>query len=435
MRTHLGWLLRASAIAAITAGALASTGCSADATTTSPTGAPASSDGSSSKTGSSAPGAKAGESSQATIDLGQVTPGQELTFDVPADALGFNVTVTGNAEWHVGIDALTSPSGAEVVRGYFPHDGPSALALGSRGLGSISVPQSDDTATKPLEVGAWKLVAGGVIVDPTQPVDKGAKSVPPGTAVTGTLQVVISIQRSGDGQFHGGALDMHVYIPTGLRVHDPDPVHAIDAEQAKTDASLEKRIGVFYAELERLFGIERGQVSFHPIDASFLVAETGDTRAALMAQANVAAPQALHVVLTNRLAYSDGDGLLGYSVGLPGAPNTVSTVRSSIAVALYDEEPASNDAVTILHEMGHFVGLMHTTEEDGTTDLLADTPACSLYTGASAGGKGSGGKGKPSTCEDVDNLMTPAGPLHQTLVSPSQVRVVRGSPIYRARRP
>ncbi len=94
-----------------------------------------------------------------------------------------------------------------------------------------------------------------------------------------------------------------------------------------------------------------------------------------------------------------------------------STVRSSIAVALYDDQPASYDAVTILHEMGHFVGLMHSTDHDGTEDLLEDTPVCAE---------------KAKRCADEDNLMALDAPAFRPLVSPSQVRIVRGSPIYRA---
>jgi hypothetical protein len=132
----------------------------------------------------------------------------------------------------------------------------------------------------------------------------------------------------------------------------------------------------------------------------------------------VRAEKALHLVFTNHLSYTDGPPLLGYSVGLPGAANSSSTVRSSIAVALYGDQSAENDAITMLHEMGHFVGLMHSNDYDGTPDLLADTPTC---------------EGK-RTCGDINNLMAPDGPLRidGTEVSASQVRVMRGSPIYRA---
>ena len=351
-----------------------------------------------------------------TLDLGAVVPGTPTTFDVPQDALGFSVTVVGDPGSFVGIHSLGAPSGASVVSGYTPSGGSGTLALGSRGMGAISVPMTDATATGGLEHGAWRLVVGGVVPDASAPSSKGS-GAPTGAPVQSPLRVTVQFQRSGDGQFHGGALDLHVYVPEGLRMHDPDAVHVVSAERASTDASMNQRVSLFYTELSRLFGISRGVVAYHRIDGRFTTATTGDARAQLMAQASVKAAHALHVVLTNELSYGGGEALLGYSVGMPGASNLPSSVRSSVAVAIYDDQTAMNDAITILHEMGHFVGLMHSTEYDGTPDLLADTPTCPP-------------PGK--NCPDVNNLMAPDGPAKVALVSPSQVRVVRGSPIYRA---
>ncbi len=261
---------------------------------------------------------------------------------------------------------------------------------------------------------AWVKVSGSASLR----LNASGKSRAQGDPVTTPLRVTVKLQRTGDGAFHGGELDLHVYVPEGLRVTDPDPVHVV-ADPA-SDRALAKRVDVFYAELERLFGIGRGTVAFHRIDARWLHATTGDGSARLIAQASAPAGPALHVVLTNELSYGGGEALLGYSVGLPGAAGTPSTVRSAIAVALYDDGSAQNDAVTFLHEMGHFAGLMHSTDYDGTPDLLDDTPTCT----ASA---------KSCSAND-DNLMAPDGPARAAVVSPSQVRVVRGAPFYRATR-
>jgi hypothetical protein len=355
------------------------------------------------------------EGTATTLDLGEVEPGREVTFDVPAGTLGFNVSVIGDPGWHVGIASLESPTGIAAVADFVPTGSDVALGLGSRGLSAFSVPQTDATATGPVEQGKWKLVVAGIVVHPSAPTDKSNKSLPDGEAVTGKLRVRVSLQRTNDGAFHGGELDLHVYVPEGLEVQDPDPLHAVTADTADKDPSIAHRLDIFYEELSRLFGIGRGAVAFHRIDPAFLRASTGEARASLIAQATERGP-GLHVVLTNHLSYSEGDPLLGYSVGMPGAANVAATVRSAIAVALYEDQPAANDAVTFLHEMGHFVGLMHSTEDDGTPDLLADTPVCL-------------GKGD---CGDVDNLMAPMGPKNRAVVTPSQVRVVRGSPLYRA---
>ncbi len=353
--------------------------------------------------------------SQLTVDLGDVTPGAEVAFDVPNGALGFNVSVVGPGSSRVGIASLADPRGDLLVRDYRPSGAETDLALGSRGVSAISVPMND----APISAGRWTLVAGGLDVPADAPVDKTGKAGRTGTPVTSPLRVTVRIQqaRAKEGTFAGGTLDVHVYVPEGLRVHDPEPLHELRAGSLARDVSLGRRIDTFFTELERLFGIGRGRVSFHVIDGAFRSATTGDARAALVAQATAEDDQALHIVLTNEMSYGGGAPLLGYSVGMPGTANLPGTVRSGVAVALYPDGNATNDATTILHELGHFVGLLHTQDDDGTLDLLSDTETCDT---------------RAKACAAADNLMAPDGPLRTAVVTKAQLRVVRGSPIYRA---
>jgi hypothetical protein len=360
----------------------------------------------------SPPSPPADETTKARIDLGDVLPGREVTFDVPAGTLGFNITVEGDANSQIGVESLVSPSGEKVVDGFFlPGANPDArmAVLGGRGASALSVPQSDGTATRPVEHGTWKVVASGIVPDETSSKNKSSAALPTGPRITTPLHVTVAIQRTSDGEFHGGELDLHVWMPAGLRAHDPDPIHEVTSPEG--DRSIAKRIDLFYEDLESLFGIARGRVQFHSIDASFRSATSGDARAAACAQAEHDGSPALHVVLTNELSYGGGETILGYSGGIPGSALASRSARSAIVVALYENGTAANDALTVLHEMGHFVGLMHDVDYDGTVDLLADTPT-----------------------KAVDNLMAPDGPKGAPLVSPSQMRIVRGSAIYRAKR-
>jgi len=101
---------------------------------------------------------------------------------------------------------------------------------------------------------------------------------------------------------HGGKLDLHVHVPTSLHIHDPEPDHAIDATSAATDACVAARLDAFFAALKSLVGIDRGTVTFHPIDASFVEVETCAALDDLYRQSrSVPDGQALHFMFTNDL--------------------------------------------------------------------------------------------------------------------------------------
>jgi hypothetical protein len=349
------------------------------------------------------------------VDLGDINPDVPVTLTVPAGALGFNVVVRGDVGAFVGIESLVSPSGVTSVAQFDAVGNTKRMGLGGRGIGAFSVPQTNATATAPLETGVWQLTVGGLVVDPSAPVNKDKGAPTQGTPVTTPLHVTVAFQMTDDGAFHGGELDLHVYVPDDLSIEDPGPGHTIRAADAPNDPALQRRIDVFYSELERLFGVRRGNVSFHAIDAAYRVADNGQAQADLMSQAVAVQGQALHVVLTNELQHQL---LVGITLGEPGAANIPTTRLSAISVGFYPKAVADDDGVTILHEMGHFVGLAHTTDYDLTPDLLDDTPACT--------------NPKLVDCPDADNLMWPDVVLGPVRVSPSQVRVMRGSSIYRA---
>ena len=77
-----------------------------------------------------------------------------------------------------------------------------------------------------------------------------------------------------------------------------------------------------------------------------------------------------------------GSGMLGNAAGMPGSMGDVNAwngvLASLTAHATGTELDAQLLGETAAHEMGHQLGLFHTTEKEGTVfDILSDTPECS----------------------------------------------------------
>jgi hypothetical protein len=127
---------------------------------------------------------------------------------------------------------------------------------------------------------------------------------------------------------------------------------------------------------------------------------------------------ALRVLLVRSLG---AGGTAGYALGLPapfaaaGDDRTGATVLLSSEALLADgyfDVPRA--ATTLAHEIGHQLGLYHTTELAGQPhDPLSDTPECS-----------------DSSCPDgfADNLMTPGGDPARHVLTHQQARVMRAHP-------
>lgn len=131
----------------------------------------------------------------------------------------------------------------------------------------------------------------------------------------------------------------------------------------------------------------------------------------------------------------DGATVLGLSAGLPGPPGLHGNSGNGLLFTTADLG-TDNDFVAhvMAHELGHYLGLRHTTEvvrgtgSDqeaqieallGTADPIEDTPVCSRLVF------------NPGGCPDLDNLMFPSAPLEpiDPVITPGQTAVLRGNPL------
>jgi hypothetical protein len=345
-------------------------------------------------------GVRTRDGSTIVVDLGAVPVGQPITLEIPDNALGFNVVVTSEGSGRVGVERIEAPSGVPLVEAFIPKHGLDPIGLGYRGVASLSVPQNDLPEALAVPAGAWKLFVAGEGTNP---------------------RVRVRIQTTDDGNFHGGALDLRVHLPTGLRL--PGGATVSSAEVAASDPAITERIRLFFEMLDATLGIARGTVSFHAADARFVTADDHATvdELAIAVTKESKATSGVDLVLTNHLLEGD---VFGYAPGMPGAASTSGTRLSVIVGALYESDRTPElDAFTWLHELGHFVGLAHTSEKTGTRfDFLDDTGQCTLDRTTGNGG----------ACPDDGNLMGTGPNEGATLVTPAQKAVFLGSPIYRA---
>lgn len=331
------------------------------------------------------------------IDLGEVQPGTAAAFEVPAGTLGFTVLAVGaGGDEAISVQTIRSPSGAAVHEGMTPFGGthPTSMTLFGE-TATAGVPQSEHRSTMPaVEVGRWTVTFGG------------------SSPVHGHVRV----QRTPDGIFHGGVVDVHVYVPEGLNL-DGEIASTANVQQL---AGVSARLESFDTAIRDLYGLELGKVAVHLIDRRFVTMEDSLLLDAFRRTSLGGSGQALHVVLTTAGPNQQWWGIAG---GIPGAATIAGTSQSGIALATLEAASAGMEGYVLAHEMGHFFGLNHTSEfNEGGFDPLKDTPECPGITVDNF-----------NRCPDASNIMAAAGAVTGFAVStPLQRRVVQGSPVYRA---
>lgn len=346
------------------------------------------------------------------VDLGMVPVDTDVTFVVPPNALGFNIVLESGVSVEppegLGIARITSPSGEVVHDAFTPTGGDSPTSQSYFGtIVAASVPQSQSKSANTPEAGTWKV-----------------RFASPESGAT-TLHAEVRIQVAGPSGFTGGRLDLRVYVPPGIYVDGKK----ITAATAPTDPGIETRLDAFFGAAKDHFDIDRGDVTFHEVEKE-LGAITNDGLLVKGFSSSRGRPpneQSMQLLLTNAIDFGGGDMAWGIAPGIPGGAGRFSTPISGIILAV-GETPAEADGLAILHEMGHFIGLNHTTEfEGGYADPLTDTPSCPSLNIED-----------PSTinkCPDKLNIMFPTLVGDSSAlanVSPAQRAVFQGSPVYKA---
>ncbi|TKD07875.1 hypothetical protein E8A74_16410 [Polyangium fumosum] len=316
------------------------------------------------------------------IDLGDVALNMLQPFEVPDRALGLTVTVgAANLNDVVGISRLRPPTGDPVIFNY-AMAGKNTPAFASYGWVGGANPQSDASNAWPMQQGQWRIALGD---------DDGSLE---------SAHVDVWIRRTKDGLFHGGVVDVNVFL----------------APNSTTQNYVNQVLSEMFVDYA---GLGLGNVTFLPLDASFTnVGTYNEYRSLLASSAGLAHGPALNLFVIGSFGSEFGQAI-GVAGGIPGSPVLQGTTMSGVAYM-----PSGNpeyDASVLRHEVGHLAGLFHTTEFSvEETDPLSDTVECPTSVMQS----------NPDNCPDVSNTMFPIA-YGALALTEAQKRVLHGSALYR----
>jgi hypothetical protein len=317
----------------------------------------------------------------AELPLGEEDIGTPIIFPVPDRALGITTLSQTPDDGPMGVAQLRPRNSTNVVTDFeIPGTG-MPFFIDEHAL-TVASPQSDLAQAWPVLEGNWRLRLG---------------ADGPTTATSSVF-----VRRTMDGAFHGGVVDMNVFLAPGA---------GVDAAYVSTVIDQ-----IFSTYWGPGIGLTKGNVTFQSLASSFDSVDSDQELGAMFATSQGVGPApAVNLFVVGDFTFVNALGIAG---GIPAAPMVHGTEKSGVAYTPTDDP--GYDASILAHEMGHLAGLFHTTEiQVAGFDPLGDTVTCPNIMNMN-----------PQSCPDVGNVMFPIA-YGGGSFSALQARVVQGSAAYR----
>jgi len=256
-------------------------------------------------------------------------------FVVPEDGVSFLLSIFLGSNYNIKFDSLTDPSGKDILSASSTPNlyDASSGNIGTPGYANVLVPQSPSFSAK---AGTWTFKAYT-----NDRVNLALRTGSTPSAATITIQPYITGTTWSAGDISAALNVMSsIYSANGITLTINDTITISDTQ---------------YASVSETF--------------------TNSTTSALVSQG---VTESVNLFFIEDYSYS---GSLGNAAGIPGSmgiANSWNGVLNSLSAhasgTTLDSQLLGETAA---HEMGHQLGLFHTTESGGTVfDILTDTAEC-----------------------------------------------------------
>lgn len=351
------------------------------------------------------------EVAKVVLASGEDSP--EYSVDVPAGGVSLTIIADGGDAGDMDISSIIDPDGNLLIAEN-PEDDPIgrnfAQAPGQSAV-AFTVPHSDDydfiTGTWRFTITHWKSV------------NSAAKET-----------TIYTITKSDMGE----TIDVNLWL-VGLSDYEgeEDPVVAELVE------SFETLFGAFDLKLGEVNHIELTGEQANRLTYTSLYGDENDNAQAddldeIFALSGGADNRYFNFFLVT--AFSPLS-IIGMSGGIPGPQLIQGTAHSGVVISLLgglstlSKSDIELQGETMAHELGHYLGLFHTTERNGLIfDPISDTAECDSETYDI----NNDGYASADECEEVDgfNLMFwAAASYSQDIISAMQINVVKKAPVAR----